>query len=151
MANFDIYNEVGVKVAENQPSPIKVEGLKPNTTYAGWKIAYAGSDVKTDIPAFETAPRLLSSFRINNTDISGNVGESATIKASYFKPADTTDKSLTAIVDDDTVATVTDNKDNTYTVNFLKVGTTNVRWVANDGGGAKVDANVTVAEEEPTE
>lgn len=146
MANFDIYNEVGVKVAENQPSPVKVEGLKPNTTYAGWKIAYAGSDVKTDVPTFKTAPRLLSSFRINNTDISGNVGENATVKAAYFKPADATDKSLTATVEDDTVATITDNKDNTYTVNFLKVGTTKVQWAANDGGGAKVDANVIVAE-----
>lgn len=89
-------------------------------------------------------PRLLTSFRVDNTDISGNVGGNATVKANYFTPADAADKSLTATVDDNTVATVTDNKDNTYTVNFLKAGTTNVHWVANDGGGANVDANVTV-------
>ena len=91
-------------------------------------------------------PRLLTSFRVDNTDISGNVGGNATVKANYFTPADASDKSLTVTVDDNTVATVTDNKDNTYTVNFLKVGATNVHWVANDGGGAKVDANVTVTD-----
>ena len=89
-------------------------------------------------------PRLLTSFRVDNTDVQGNVGGNATIKASYFTPADANDKSLTATVDDNTVATITDNKDNTYTVNFLKDGTTKVHWVANDGGGAKADANVTV-------
>lgn len=91
-------------------------------------------------------PRLLTSFRVDNTDISGNVGGNATVKASYFTPADAADKSLIATVDDDTVATLTDNKDNTYTVNFLKVGTTQIHWVANDGGGAKVDATVTITE-----
>lgn len=89
-------------------------------------------------------PRLLTSFRVDNTDIAGNVGGNSTVKASYFTPADANDKSLTATVDDNTVATLTDNKDNTYTVNFLKAGTTQIHWVANDGGGAKVDANVTV-------
>lgn len=91
-------------------------------------------------------PRLLTSFRVDNTDIAGNVGGNATVKTSYFTPADAADKSLTVTVDDNTVATVTVNKDNTYTVNFLKAGTTKVHWVANDGGGAKVDANVTVTE-----
>ena len=96
--------------------------------------------------ATNSEPILLSSFRVDNTDVSGNVGDTVTVKASYFTPADAADKSLTATVDDNTVATVTDNKDNTYTVNFLKAGTTQIHWVANDGGGAKVDANVTVTE-----
>ena len=87
---------------------------------------------------------MLSSFRIDNTDISGKVGDNVTVKASYFTPADAADKSLTATIEDNTVATLTDNKDNTYTVNLLKAGATKVHWVANDGGGAKVDANVTV-------
>jgi uncharacterized protein YjdB len=87
---------------------------------------------------------LLTSFRVDNTDIAGNVGGNATVKASYFTPADATNKSLTVTVDDPSIAAVTDNKDNTYTVNFLKAGTTQIHWVANDGGGAKVDANVTV-------
>lgn len=91
-------------------------------------------------------PRLLTSFRVDNTDIAGNIGGNATVKANYFTPADANDKSLNATVDDNTVATVTDNKDNTYTVNFLKAGTTQIHWVANDGGGAKADATVTVTE-----
>lgn len=89
-------------------------------------------------------PRLLTSFRVDNTDVQGNVGDTVTVKASYFTPADASDKSLTAAIEDDTVATLTDNKDNTYTLNLLKAGTTKVHWVANDGGGAKADANVTV-------
>ena len=87
---------------------------------------------------------MLSSFRVDNTEISGKVGDNVTVKASYFTPADTADKSLTATIEDNTVATLTDNKDNTYTLNLLKAGATKVNWVANDGGGAKVDANVTV-------
>ena len=102
--------------------------------------------VKPNASSVTTTPRLLSSFRVDNTDISGNVGGTATVKTSYFTPADAADKSLTATVDDNTIATVTDNKDNTYTVNLLKAGKTNIHWVANDGGGAKVDATVTVTE-----
>lgn len=102
--------------------------------------------VKPNPSSVTTTPRLLTSFRVDNTDISGNVGGSSTVKASYFTPADADNKSLTVTVDDNTVATVTDNKDNTYTVNFLKAGKTNIHWVANDGGGAKTDATVTVTE-----
>ena len=91
-------------------------------------------------------PILLSSFRVDNTDISGNVGDAVTVKASYFTPADAADKSLSVGIEDSTVATLTDNKDNTYTLNLLKPGTTKVHWVAKDGGGAKADANVTVTE-----
>ena len=91
-------------------------------------------------------PILLSSFRVDNTDVSGKVGENVTVKASYFTPADAADKSLAVGIEDNTVATITDNKDNTYTLNLLKPGTTKVHWVANDGGGAKADATVTVTE-----
>ena len=87
---------------------------------------------------------MLSSFRVDNTEISGKVGDTVTVKASYFTPADAADKSLTATIEDNTVATLTDNKDNTYTLNLLKDGATKVHWVANDGGGATADANVTV-------
>ena len=146
MANFDVYNTDGEKVADNQPSPVKVDGLTPNTSYTGWKIAYSGKDEKVEVPDFKTAPRLLSSFRIDNTDVSGDVGANVTVNASYFTPADATDKTLSVAIEDDTIATITDNKDNTYTLNLLKAGTTKVHWVANDGGGAKADATVTVTE-----
>ena len=91
-------------------------------------------------------PTLLTSFRVDNTDVSGKVGENVTVKASYFTPADAADKSLAVGIEDNTVATITDNKDNTYTLNLLKAGTTKVHWVAKDGGGAKADATVTVTE-----
>ena len=91
-------------------------------------------------------PTLLTSFRVDNTDVSGKVGDNVTVKASYFTPADAADKSLAVGIEDNTVATITDNKDNTYMLNLLKPGTTKVHWVAKDGGGAKADATVTVAE-----
>ena len=56
MSNFDIYNADGAKVADNKPSPVTVGGLTPNTTYTGWKIAYAGAEAKADIPEFKTKP-----------------------------------------------------------------------------------------------
>nr|DAZ50604.1 MAG TPA: Ferrichrome-iron receptor, Protein tonB BARREL, OUTER MEMBRANE, HETEROCOMPLEX [Caudoviricetes sp.] len=57
MTNFDIYNADGAKVADNKPSPVTVGGLTPNTTYTGWKIAYAGAEAKADVPEFKTLPR----------------------------------------------------------------------------------------------
>ena len=146
MANFDVYNGPGEKLADNQPSPFTIEGLEPNKTYSDWKIAYAGSDVKVDFPEFTTKPRLLTSFRVDNTNISGEAGGTATANLSYFTPADATDKSVKVGIEDNTVATITDNGDNTYTLNLLKAGTTKVHWVAKDGGGAKADATVTVTE-----
>lgn len=149
MANFDIYNEGGAKVADNNPSPVTVGGLTPNTTYTGWKIAYAGADAKADIPAFKTEPRKLVSFQIDKTEIDGNVGGETTVKTSDFAPADATDKTLNAFTEDGGVATITDNHDGSYTVKFLSAGTTKLHWNSNDNGGAHAEAVVTIKEATP--
>lgn len=148
MANLDIYNEVGVKVADNKPSPVTVGGLTPNTTYTGWKIAYAGAEAKADIPEFKTLPRKLDSFKVDKTAITGKVGEVATIKTSDYVPADATDKVLTAFSDDPNVATLTDNHDTTYKLTFLKAGTTKLHLTAN-GGDAHAEIAVTVTAPAP--
>lgn len=103
--------------------------------------------VKSDeVEATPEAPVVkMTSFKIDNLEPTGEVGESATLTLSDITPADTTDKGIDVSVDDNTVATVTDNKDNTYTVNFVKEGTTEIHWVAKDGGGAKADGTVTVS------
>lgn len=146
---FDVYDEKGTKVVEGKPSPVQIDGLEPNTTYSGWKLAYAGEDDMSVIPDFTTLPLALSSFTIDSTNLSGVVGGSTVLTASNFTPANATDKSLNATIEDSSVATLVDNKDNTYTVNFVKAGTTKIHWVANDGSGAKADATVTVIEHTP--
>ena len=146
---FDVYDENGAKLAEGKPSPVEVDGLEPNTKYSGWKLAYAGKDAKAVIPDFTTLPLALSSFTIDNLSPSGKVGDSVVLTAKNFTPAKATNKGLNVAIEDNSIATLVDNKDNTYTVNFVKAGTTKIHWVAKDGNGAKADATVTVTEPAP--
>lgn len=143
---FDVYDENDNKIAEAKTSPVLVEGLKPNTKYSGWKLAYTGNETKVVIPDFTTLPLALSSFTIDNLSPKGTVGESVVLTANSFLPDNATNKGLKVSVDDKSVATVVDNKDNTYTVKFVNAGTTAIHWVAKDGGGAKANAKVTVTE-----
>lgn len=147
MANFDIYNEGGAKVADNKPSPVTVGGLKPNTTYTGWKIAYAGADAKADIPSFKTEPRKLASFDVDKTEIDGKVGETTTLTASNFLPADATNQALKFFTENGGIATITYDRGTTYTVKLLNPGTTKVHFNSDDNGGAhkEVTVNVTAA------
>lgn len=146
---FDIYDDKGTKLVESKPLPVQIDGLEPNTVYSGWMLAYAGEDAMLAIPDFTTLPLALSSFTIDSLNPSGVVGGSTVLTASNFTPAKATDKSLNVAIEDSSVATLVDNKDNTYTVNFVKAGTTKIHWVANDGSGAKADATVTVIEHTP--
>lgn len=54
MANFDVYDGSGKKVVSDKPSPVKVAGLTPNTSYAGYKIAYTGAEEMADVPTTKT-------------------------------------------------------------------------------------------------
>lgn len=142
--NFNVFDDKGTKVVDSKPSPIQLSGLTPNTKYTGWTIARVGQTASTAIPDFTTLPRPLASFKIDNLSPKGDVGTSVKLTASGFAPSGATNKGIQMGVEDSTVASVVDNKDNTYTVNFLKVGTTKIHWVASDGNGAKADATVTV-------
>ena len=94
-------------------------------------------------PEPKQEPIKLDSFKVDKTEITGKVGEVATIKTSDYAPADATDKVLTAYSDDENVATFTDNGDTTYKLTFLKAGTTKVHLTAN-GGDAQAEIAVTV-------
>ena len=155
MANlFDVFNEgksvehtEGGKL-ESGETPVTISGLKPSTTYDKIQVAYAGQDKKTDVPSFTTAkpvPVLMKSFKIDNLEPAGKVGESVKLTLSDITPADTTDKGVDIWVDDTEVATVASNDGNTFTVNLVKEGTTGIHWLAKDGGGAKADGTVTVS------
>lgn len=54
MANFDLYDKDGKKLQENVPSPVKIGGLKANTTYSGMSLAYHGKPEKIVIPDKKT-------------------------------------------------------------------------------------------------
>ena len=154
MANlFDVFNEgksvehtEGGKL-ESGETPVTISGLKPSTTYDKIQVAYAGQDKKTDVPSFTTAkpaPVLMKSFKIDNLEPAGKVGESAKLTLSDITPADTTNKGVDIWVDDPEVATVLSNEGDTFTISFSKEGTTGIHWLAKDGGGAKADGTVTV-------
>lgn len=54
MANLDVYDNKGNKIISNKPSPVVMSGLEPDTTYSGYKIAYAGKNAFTTLPTFKT-------------------------------------------------------------------------------------------------
>ena len=146
MATFDLYKD-GKVDQEGVASPITITGLKPETTYSGYSIAYAGKPDKTIIADFKTQPApvvKMTSFKIDNLESAGKVGENVKFTLSDITPADTTNKGVDIWVDDTEVATVASNDGNTFTVNLVKKGTTGIHWLAKDGGGAKADGTVTV-------
>lgn len=152
MANtFDIFDDKGTPIQSGVTSPITIAGLKAETTYSGYAIAYAGKNAKTVIADFKTQPTpivKMTSFKIDNLAPEGVEGESATLTLTDITPDNTSDKSIKVGIEDESIATIVDNKDNTYTINFIQSGTTKVHWVSTDGG-AKADAVVTVTAKEP--
>lgn len=90
----------------------------------------------------------MTSFKIDNLAPEGVEGDSVTLNLTDITPDNTTDKSIKVGIEDESIATIVDNKDNTYTINFIKAGTTKIHWVSTDAG-AKADAVVTVTAKEP--
>lgn len=155
MANlFDLFNDgkpiehtEGGKL-ESGETPVTISGLKASTTYDKIQVAYTGQDKKTDVPSFTTAkpvPVLMKSFKIDNLEPAGKVGESVKLTLSDITPGDTTNTGVDIWVDDPKVANVGSNEGNTFTINLVKEGTTGIHWLAKDGGGAKADGTVTVS------
>lgn len=142
---FNIYDDKGKKLADAQPSPVKVSGLTPNTTYSGWVAKREDDTGEQEISPFTTKAVIMESFKIDNLAPAGNVGESIKLTLSDITPADTTNKGVDIWVDDPAVATVASNTGTTFTINFVKEGTTKVHWLAKDRGGAKADGTVTVS------
>ena len=142
---FNIYDDKGEKVADAQPSPVTVSGLKPNTNYTGWVAKREDDTGDQDIPSFKTKDVKMKSFKIDNLAPAGEEGESVKLTLSNISPTDTTNKGVDIWVDDPKVATVASNEGNTFTINLVKEGTTGIHWLAKDRGGAKADGTVTVS------
>ena len=88
----------------------------------------------------------MTSFDLDQTEITGKVGDTVTVKLSNEVPSNATDKTVNVGITDSTIATPSADG-STYTFKLLKAGTTQAHWVSADGG-AKDDLNVTVTEAE---
>jgi hypothetical protein len=73
LANFDVYDNAGAKKIDNQPSPVTITGLKPNTKVSGYQIAYAGASEKTTISDFTTLDKVPSAPTATLTAGSGKI------------------------------------------------------------------------------
>lgn len=96
--NFDVYDNTDKKIVTNQPSPVTIDGLTPDTKYSGYKIAYAGESAKTTIDDFTTTnqvpgkPSLAVSAGDGELDVTfsdgQNIGTAITKRTVYWKTAD---------------------------------------------------------------
>lgn len=85
----------------------------------------------------------LESFALDQTAISGKVGDTVVVNITSRTPNNATDSKVNIGVEDTSVATVATNGD-AYTFTLVKEGTTKAHWLADDGNGAKQDLNITV-------
>lgn len=101
---------------------------------------------ETEQPA---EPIKVSSFDLDKTSLSGEVGGTEVVTLSNIQPTNATDKTVEAILDDGSIVSVQDNGDSTYTVSFLAAGSTTIHWNSRDDG-TTLAAPVTVTEPVPT-
>lgn len=136
MATFDLYNGNKVEQAGAE-SPVEITGLKPNTQYDNYALAYAGKSAKTPL-SFKTATQPVTGVSLDKATLSLETGKTATLKATVA-PTDATNKAVKWASDNAGVATV----DNAGKVIAVKAGTANVTATSDDGGKT-AEAKVTV-------
>lgn len=136
MATFDLYNGNKVEQAGAE-SPVEITGLKPNTQYDNYALAYAGKSAKTPL-SFKTATQPVTGVSLDKATLSLETGKTATLKATVA-PTDATNKAVKWVSDNAGVATV----DNAGKVIAVKAGTANVTATSDDGGKT-AEAKVTV-------
>ena len=100
MANFDIYDNTGAKIIDNQPSPLSISGIKPNTKVSGYQLTYAGETAKTTISDFTTldvvpsAPSVSATAGQGKIDVTvtdgANTGSAVTDRVVYYTDGTTT-------------------------------------------------------------
>ena len=100
MANFDIYDNTGAKIIDNQSSPLSISGIKPNTKVSGYQLAYAGETAKTPISDFTTldvvpsAPSVSATAGQGKIDVTvtdgANTGSAVTDRVVYYTDGTTT-------------------------------------------------------------
>lgn len=149
---FDVYaiSDLSKKVLDNQPSPVTVSNLKPDTDYH-FGSTYAGVDPKvglTDWGVQHTAeapvipaPVIPVNGITADKTLSVGVGKTAKITASV-QPDNATDKGLAFVSENALTATV----DPDGTVHGVKAGITNVTVSAHADSKQTATVAVTVAD-----
>ena len=133
---------------------VDINNLKAGTDYpeGTYQVAFTTEDgkqmsEKVDLAEFRTLPELMTSFALSQPEVSGKVGDSININITDIAPGDVTNNQVIPTSKDTSIATVNwDNDKKVFTIKLIKAGTTEINWVAADGGGAKVDQKVTVSE-----
>ena len=136
MATFDLYKD-GKVDQEGVESPIEITGLKPNTQYDNYALAYAGKSAKTPL-SFKTATQPVTGVSLDKATLSLETGKTATLKATVA-PTDATNKGLKWASTDKAIATV----DNNGKVTGVKAGSATA-VATTDDGGKTAEAKVTV-------
>ena len=86
----------------------------------------------------------MTSFDLDQTEISGKVGDTVVVNLSNEVPSNATNKTVNVgITDNDISSVVVDG--GAYSFKLLKAGTTQAHWVSADSG-AKADLNINVTE-----
>ena len=86
----------------------------------------------------------MSNFTLNPEAISGVEGSNVNVAVATLSPGNATDKVVKVTSKDPTIATIDWNNDaKSYQVHLIKVGTTELDWVSEDGN-AHVKQTVTV-------
>lgn len=136
MATFDLYKDSKVD-QEGVESPIEITGLKPNTQYDNYALAYAGKSAKTPL-SFKTATQPVTGVSLDKTTLSLETGKTATLKATVV-PDNATNKGLNWASTDEAIATV----DSKGVVTGVKAGTATIK-VGTKDGNKSAEAEVTV-------
>ena len=115
---FNIYSKDGKTKIVSGVSPLKVTGLKPNTTYAAGsyvvsRVTSDGESPQTPITEFKTQPRAVSGITVDIPTLSLKVGQGANVTVTVA-PADATNKDFTLEGTDNAIAT------NTITGNVIR-------------------------------
>lgn len=134
---FDLYENDEVAQASVE-SPIEITGLKPNTQYDNYALAYAGEKETTKL-SFKTTAQAVTGVSLDKTELSLEVGKTATLKATVA-PADASNKGVNWASANEDIATV----DSKGVVTGVKAGTATIKVGTKDGNkSAEVKVTVT--------
>ena len=92
----------------------------------------------------------MTDFEIDKSELNGEVGGSDVITISNIQPDYTTDLIIDGVSEDESIVTIQDNGDGSYSVDYMNSGTTTIQMKSHDGGVTK-DISVVVNEPEPVE
>ena len=113
------------------------------TAEDGAKIATQSVEIKNKVVK-------MTGFDIDKSELNGEVGGSDVITISNIQPDYTTDLIIDGLSEDESIVTIQDNGDGSYSVDYMNSGTTTIQMKSHDGGVTK-DISVVVNEPEPVE